>query len=244
MVNWDEKAKEFGDSEYGAHSDKYLVMLENEFIEKQLKRIKPTNILDIGCGNGQRTKRWSEYASNETVGIDSSEEMIKLATKLENDKLTFYNGNVLDISTLVGSLSEFDVVISARCLINMKSKQDQIKMIYEIAGILKDRGHFICVEGRETGTMMLNIERRKNGIKQLEGLEGNIDLSNVVIDTITSIFEKKEITSLGTYYTITRILTQLESSDIKEVAMKLQVQHGDNLSALGRHFCFCGQIPN
>lgn len=45
MVNWNEKAKEFGDSEYGAHSDKYLVMLENEFIEKQLKRIKPTNIL-------------------------------------------------------------------------------------------------------------------------------------------------------------------------------------------------------
>lgn len=42
------------------------------------------NILDLGCGSGQLTKKISEFSSH-VIGIDSSEEMIKASQKLFPD---------------------------------------------------------------------------------------------------------------------------------------------------------------
>ena len=74
---WDEYAFKSKNCFFGAHSDKHIVELENRFIISELKSRKTSNLLDIGCGNGQRTLLFSKYADNHTIGIDYSEKMIQ-----------------------------------------------------------------------------------------------------------------------------------------------------------------------
>ena len=116
---WDKEAIEIGESKTGAHSDPHLVELENWFIiEKCLKRFNPKSMLDVGCGNGQRTKLFSKYVSQEVIGIDYSDNMINLAKKLEDDKVHFYATNIIDDVHLNRT---FECVVSCRSLINLGS---------------------------------------------------------------------------------------------------------------------------
>jgi ubiquinone/menaquinone biosynthesis C-methylase UbiE len=252
MVNWDEKAKEFGDSEYGAHTDKYLVMLENEFIGRHLAHIKPNTILDVGCGNGRRTLRWSKQTTNaqrlldtrhgETLGIDDSQEMIEIAKEVQNGYNPYFiKKNVKNIDDLkVG----WDVIVSARCLINLGSWEEQISTIDKIYELLMPGGWFICCEGREMGTQQLNRVRKLVGIDEIAVIKGNIDLDEDVIRHIRNKFMQVDADSLGLYYFITRVLTQVDQkTDMKEIAMKLQLNKKLIINTMGRHFCFCGQKP-
>lgn len=242
-MSWNDKAKEYGASKIGAHSDETLVELENEFILRQLKRIKPGTLLDIGCGNGRRTRKWAEHVRLLTLGIDSSKEMIKLARELESNQLAF---DQEDIRTLETN-AKFDVVVSARCLINLKSEKEQIDVINKIYDLLNPDGYFICVEGVEEGTKRLDEMRKSLGIEKLKRNELNVDLSDEVLDYIYKKFNTvlagdDKPTSLGTYYFITRVLTQVKGMNLKEAAKKIQLKYGDELGicALGRHICFCG----
>ena len=58
---WNEYAKKSRDNPYGAHTDNHVVQLENNFIFNQLEQKKPQSLLDIGCGNGQRTIQFLKY---------------------------------------------------------------------------------------------------------------------------------------------------------------------------------------
>jgi SAM-dependent methyltransferase len=244
-MNWNDKATEYGASEIGAHSDDTLVELENEFILRQLNRIKPDTLLDIGCGNGRRTKKWTKHVRLMALGIDSSEEMIKLAHDVESNKLVFGEE---DIRTLDIKEYKFDAVVSARCLINLNSEKEQINIVNKIYNLLNPGGYFICVEGTEEGTKRLDEMREHLGIEKLKRNELNVDLNNNVLDHIYDKFDDNwggvgETQSLGTYYFITRVLTQIKDMNLKEAASRLQLEYGDELGicSLGRHFCFCGR---
>ena len=83
--HWNQYAKQHKFDPSGASYDSNLVELENYFIISKLKKIKPKSLLDIGCGNGQRTKLFSRYVKEKTLGIDYAENMIKQAiTRLRN----------------------------------------------------------------------------------------------------------------------------------------------------------------
>ncbi len=238
--DWDKKAIEYGTSEIGAHSDEMLVELENEFIERNLWEIKPNTILDVGCGNGRRSKRWAMHSH--VTGIDSSEKMIDLARELENYALDFL---WTDLHTFQEKCCKFDVVISARCLINLPTKAKQIEAIDEIYSILKPDGYFICCEGSKEGTERLNEMRELLGIEPIKVMETNLDLDDDVMEYICKKFGKKgemNDTTLGTYYFITRVLTQTKL-DLKVAAKILQLKYDDliGICSLGRHFCFCGR---
>ena len=236
---WDKKALEFGDSEYGAHTDHTLVDLENDFIEGALDQIQPDRILDVGCGNGRRTRRWANYASM-TWGIDSSEEMIKLAKQLEQEGLHFAQMDVRELE----KRNTYDMIISARCLINLPTKADQIALIDAIWAALAPGGYFICCEGRAEGTEQLDKMRAMFDVAPLTLMKENLNLDEDVIDHVWRKFNNNAHQStLGIYYFITRVLTQIKMQDPKEVAKRLQLEYDDmlELCTLGRHFCFCGR---
>jgi len=92
---WDKYSKKAKNRKFGAHSDSYIVDLENEFIVKQLKKIKASSLLDIGCGNSQRTLLFQKHISEKTVGIDYSKQMFSCTYKpnfvLVNNSKDVYN---------------------------------------------------------------------------------------------------------------------------------------------------------
>jgi SAM-dependent methyltransferase len=240
-MTWDDYAIEHGHSEIGAHSDKHIVDLENYFIETILQRLKPTTILDVGCGNGRRTERWSKYAKF-TTGIDNSNEMIKLAKELEIDDLTFYQESILDMDCKV----KYDAIISARCLINIKPRLNQYLAINKIAEKLTPNGVFICCEGRETGTMNLNEIRKRFGVEELTLNTFNLDLNDIAIELILKKFPfRLRYTSLNTYYFLTRAfkpaIEKRGLENINEIAKQIQTMIGDDDSSMGRHFCYAGR---
>ena len=60
---WNEFALTSKDNKFGASGGKHLVDIENQFIFNSLKTKKSKFMIDIGCGNGQRTLLFSKYCS-------------------------------------------------------------------------------------------------------------------------------------------------------------------------------------
>jgi trans-aconitate 2-methyltransferase len=62
----------------------------------KLIRIKPSlQVLDLGCGTGELTRKLSDHlAGSQTLGIDSSEEMLEKAASFSNDCIRFEHGSI------------------------------------------------------------------------------------------------------------------------------------------------------
>lgn len=86
--------------EGGQHGDtKDMVLARHRFLEKGyydvlkhelvdiIKKAKPNDLIDLGCGEGTYTRSMSQYAA-QCFGIDISKEALKLASRL--DKHTQY----------------------------------------------------------------------------------------------------------------------------------------------------------
>lgn len=102
-------------------------------------------ILDVGCGDGKITTEISSYLINGSIlGIDSSEEMIKLAKKTfprdEYPKLDF---KIMDFRD-VDFETEFDIVFSNAALHWVK---DQLPILKGIQKSLKPGGYLLIQQG-------------------------------------------------------------------------------------------------
>lgn len=126
--HWEKFALTHKNSKSCATYDEYLSELENIFIISQLKKLKPRSMLDIGCGNGQRTALFSNYVKGKTFGIDYSENMIKQAKLIKKHNLYFQHANITEFEENVF----FDVIVSCRCLINQPSHNAQVKLFKKL----------------------------------------------------------------------------------------------------------------
>ena len=207
---WNEYAKKIKDSPRGAHSDKYLVELEDKFIESILKIKKPITLLDIGCGNGQRTIRFSKFVKGKTVGVDYSENMIKeCKTYLLKQKKNIQNKisfSLLD-AKMVDELDSFDIIISCRCLVNQTSSKKQVELIKIIHSKLKKNGSFIIAEGSEEGLRKLNSLRKIFGLKKIRAPWHNLPINEkYVLPKILKLFKIKQISRLGMFFFLSRVI--------------------------------------
>jgi ubiquinone/menaquinone biosynthesis C-methylase UbiE len=207
---WNNYAKKLKDNPVGAHSDKHIVDLENEFIESILKKIKPKSLLDIGCGNGSRTIRFSKFIKGQTLGIDYSEEMISNAKsllskqkKIINKKVAF---EILNAKKLE-ELDTFDIVVSCRCFVNQTSSKNQIKLFNQIHKKLKKNGSLIIAEQSKEGVDNLNLIRKKFGLKNIQIPWHNLPIKEkIVFPKIKKLFKIKKMKRLGSFYFITRVI--------------------------------------
>ena len=75
----------YSDKDYELES-KYICNLLSEYN----KDLKISNILDVGCGSGKHLHYISKNLECSAIGIDPSEEMIKIAKlNYENESLKF-----------------------------------------------------------------------------------------------------------------------------------------------------------
>ncbi len=101
-------------------------------------------ILDLGCGTGEILLKLAKNYPNvkELVGIDLSEDMLKLAkTKLGAFKeATVCQGNIEQIPY---DDKHFDLVVSSGVLHYVSSPED---MAREVQRVLKPQGHFVLID--------------------------------------------------------------------------------------------------
>ena len=170
---WDEQAKIFKDSPQSTAPDIYYRGLEIERIISYLKN--KGNLLDIGCGNGFSTFKFSENFPNLKIfGVDYSEEMIAQANKTLTKKnklkgrVSFEVGDVLSISKFPYINYKFDYIVSERCLINLLNWEQQKTALLEMSKLLKPKGKIILCENTQEGLKRLNVLRAQFGLKSIK----------------------------------------------------------------------------
>jgi len=185
--------------------DKNLQELERESIINYLKRIKPSTIIDIGCGDCSDTMYFSEF-SKEIYGLDYSENMLKKAAEISSRKIKLLNIDILSNDIDIKS----DMIISKRCLINMGNFKNQMKVLNKVHGCLCEKGYFILLEGCLDGLKNLNTMRALLGLPIIKEPFHNIYFEmDKLIEHLSKLFYIIEIKNFSTYYFLTRIYNHL-----------------------------------
>jgi len=207
---WNNYAENAKNKTIGAHSDKHIIELENNFIENILKSKKSKNLLEIGCGNGQRTIRFSKYCAGKTLGVDYSSKMMSQANLLlqKQDKniqkkVSF---EVHDINHFTSTIL-FDIVISCRCIVNQASTSDQLRLFEKIHEHLQPGGSFIIAEQSEEGLEYLDSLRKEFGLNQIKVPWHNLPIKeSYILSKLKNKFEIKKLNRLGNFYYISRVI--------------------------------------
>jgi len=200
MGIWNARGKE--DSE--GLPDHYQKDLEVAAILKHIRQ--GMVVLDVGCGNGQVPAEIAKVAAS-VQGIDFSEVIIEKAKKLTADNLTFAQGNVTRLDFKDAS---FDLVLSERCIINMRNDQEKELALKEIRRVLKNGGRYLMLETSRQGIESLSRYRKLLGLHEIEVPWHNQPIDEKWLDeTSNGIFELDEVVCFGTYFFISRIIHPL-----------------------------------
>ncbi len=222
MINDDEKFEEIkrfwaqaGHKERDAQGlrptarDPYLQTVVEDSVLKYLPR--GSDILDVGCGDGTSTERFSSVA-NKITGVDYSESLLERAIGsaqregIANVKYCLADVTALDIADL-GEPGLFDAGISIRCLINLPSFELQSRAFSNISARLKSGAVFILSEGWQEGWEGLNLERQRCGLPPITIAEYNKLISRTDLESMfRSDFDLITYHSLGLYIFISRVV--------------------------------------
>ena len=102
-------------------------------LQRLLGDISGKSVLDLACGEGLYTRQLKLMGASHTVGVDASEEMIKLARKQEAQAPLGIEYILSDAQDL-GKIGEFDVVIAVYLFHYSPTKEQLLKMcqtVYE-----------------------------------------------------------------------------------------------------------------
>jgi len=232
---WNDFAEKSKNNVCGASGNSQLVEIENQFITSELESRKTESLLDIGCGNGQRTLLFSKYISKKTIGIDYSEKMIHEAKILLNQqsesikKKLFFEHN--DVHHFPND-EKFDVIISCRCIINQPNHETQLKLFERIHNSLNPGGSLILAEISKEGMDRLDILRNKFGLSPMQRRWHNLQIEEKkIFPQIERLFNTKKINRAGLFYFISRVIYPASvypaepdsESKINEMALKSEL---------------------
>lgn len=207
---WDNQAMTHGASSLATMPDQFLKNLEIENIERFLK--DGMSVADIGCGNGYSTFHYANKRNIVIRGVDYSESMILNAEKVLfasdgeiQKRVTFQVGDVRSTGL---SDASFDAVITDRCLINLTSREDQMKAIQEVHRILIPGGLYLMCEDTEQGLGNLNNLREYMGLEVIDVRWHNLYLDEShILSSAKELFEQLQIVNFSSfYYVASRII--------------------------------------
>lgn len=110
-----------------------------------------SKILDLGCGPGNVAKFLYEADKGFSVmGIDLSEEMIKLARQnVFQDSVIFKVGDIREIEI---EENTYEAVIASFCIVHLDNDETK-NLLKKVAKLLKKNGmlYISCMEGKSSG---------------------------------------------------------------------------------------------
>jgi ubiquinone/menaquinone biosynthesis C-methylase UbiE len=163
---YDAFAREFSDS-------RAFFWKELEFLQEHVKPNQ--SVLDIGCGNG-RLLNLFEGTPLDYTGIDSSNELIKIARKNHGDQGVFIHGNAL---ALPFEDNSFDVVFSIAVIHHIPSKGFRKQFVDEAYRVLKPGGTMIITTWNIRRWQFFR-ERFTHTVKKIFGLS-KFDFGDVIL---------------------------------------------------------------
>ena len=208
-------------------NDHLLEKFEIQYILPKIK--KNSKVLDIGCGDGSLLKELFTKKKIKGVGIDFSNELIKVAKK-KSKKIKFICYDMLKIKELKQEINAFDYIITKRSIQNLTSWNYQKKFLNELHKFCKKNTKIILVESSKIGLQNINLLRRKFNLKNIKMPWHNLYLDDNKI--IKSRFKKIKLVKIeeifSTYYFISRIINAIYSKNLKR-----QPKYNDHLNFIG-----------
>lgn len=148
-----------------AYADKFMKLdLYKEKLTSFCRLLKSgSKILDLGCGPGNVAKFLHEADQGFTViGIDLSEEMIKLARQnVQSSSVIF---KVKDLRELEVGEAEYDAIIASFCIVHLDVYETK-ELLSKISRMLGANGmlYISCMEGTEERKSGFEITSFSNG---------------------------------------------------------------------------------
>ncbi len=138
-------------AEYDEIADQYreakqlpLFRVTSYSMSRRLGDVAGRAVLDLACGEGHSTRALKQMGAGRTVGVDVSEEMIRLARAAEEKQplgIEYITSSAEDL----GRIGEFDVV-SATFLLNYARDEDELcRMARTACRNLRPGGRFVTI---------------------------------------------------------------------------------------------------
>jgi SAM-dependent methyltransferase len=122
-------------------------------------------LLEVGCGNGYQLQQTrARFPSVGLTGIDYTPEMVELAVKRG---VVGCDVRREDVQQLTFTSSSFNIAVSQRCIINVRSASGQTQALRELHRVLQPGGHLILIECFMDGWTNLNRARAELGLAEI-----------------------------------------------------------------------------
>lgn len=138
-------------------------------------------ILDLGCGNGELTKKFYDKGIN-AFGIDSSDEMLEIAER-SYPELNFYKSDAVDFDIA----EKVDAVFS-NAVFHWISEKNQNKMLKCVYNALKKNGQFVFEMGGKGNNAL--IHDMLSRVFKIKVYDYNLPFYFPSIGEYTSLLEK------------------------------------------------------
>lgn len=245
---WDDRAVNDATSQ-ATTNDVYMRTIEQREITTTIRRFRQCEgmkVLDVGCGDGETTRSVATACMPLACGpawfdgMDYSGEMIKIAKKNDPDgKVTFL---VRDITKRAAGTSEYDVVYTTRCIINIPTWTVQRRALSNIRRMLGEGGIYIMVENFQSGQCNMNRMRARYDLPSIPIRKHNLYLrENDVFEFMRGIFKLESMVNISSsYYIATRVLYAAACKKRKRAPDYFSVEH--KLASQLPYFGNCGPI--
>ena len=187
MAIFDKEAKMYDDW-YKTKLGNFVDKVETKCVFDLFKVRKGMKVLDVGCGTGNFSIKLAKMGC-EVIGIDISEEMLKVAkdkAKKEGLNIKFYNMDVYDMKFEDNC---FDGVISVTAFEFLK---DPEKAIEEMFRVLKPNGYLLIGtinKDSAWGEMYLSKEFQENSVFKYANFKTVEDMKSYKKDHLVDIKE-------------------------------------------------------
>jgi SAM-dependent methyltransferase len=212
---WDERAS-LGD--LAGTNDFVLTGIEQSFLFDTIQR--SSRVLDIGCGNGSSLMKLIGQKECTGVGIDFSDEMVKLAKQASQsqglgDRVEWHRRGVPPVPN---EWAQFDVAYSQRCLINLTNVEQQKEAVLSVKDTLKSGGTYIMMECFMEGAEETNLLRRRLGLQAMDAPWHNLffHLHEVKSWSTPSFYLEKVVHVSSTYHFLSRVINAKFAADSGE----------------------------
>lgn len=182
--HWSNWAETYGKNLRATTKTGTAKLLELDALARRLSlldRTESADILEVGCGNGINCISLSkEFENFNFDGVDYIDKMISAAHDNLNEhqglsqRVRFFQGDVLEIKAHSALKTEYDLVFTNRCLINLNSIALQLQAITALTSMIKPGGHLVMIENSLTTYAEQNKCRESLGLTPRTPAEFNL----------------------------------------------------------------------